>query len=98
MAKSKTRPYDAAEYLESEEDMAAYLQAALEEGDPARSSTRWAISPVPAACRRLPGRRALAARAFTRRFLPRGIRSSPRSSRWSSAIGIRLNAEPTHAR
>lgn len=28
-----TRPWDAAEYLESDEDMAAYLEAALEEGD-----------------------------------------------------------------
>jgi len=32
--KTKTRPYDAAEYLASEEEMAAYLEAALEEGDP----------------------------------------------------------------
>lgn len=32
-ASTKTRPWDAAEYLESEEDMAAYLEAALEEGD-----------------------------------------------------------------
>lgn len=31
MAKTKTRPYDAAEYLETPEDMAAYLEAALEE-------------------------------------------------------------------
>jgi probable addiction module antidote protein len=35
MAKIKTKPYDAAEYLATEEDMAAYLQAAFEEGDPA---------------------------------------------------------------
>ncbi len=35
MAKTKTRPYDAAEYLETEADMAAYLQAVLEEGEPA---------------------------------------------------------------
>ena len=34
MAKTKTRPYDAAEYLETAEDMAAYLEAALEDGDP----------------------------------------------------------------
>ncbi len=33
MAKTKTRPWDAAEHLESDEDMAAYLEAALEEGD-----------------------------------------------------------------
>jgi probable addiction module antidote protein len=35
MAKTKTIPWDPAEHLESEADMAAYLEAALEEGDPA---------------------------------------------------------------
>ncbi len=35
MAKTKTLPWDPAEHLKSEEDMAAYLEAALEEGDPA---------------------------------------------------------------
>jgi len=32
---SETRPWDAAEHLETEEDMVAYLDAALEDGDPA---------------------------------------------------------------
>jgi probable addiction module antidote protein len=35
MAKTNTRPWDASQYLGSEEDMAAYLEAALEEDDPA---------------------------------------------------------------
>ena len=35
MGKIGTRPWDAAEHLETDEDMAAYLEAALEEGDPA---------------------------------------------------------------
>ena len=35
MAKTQTRPWDVAEHLETDEDMAAYLEAALEEGDPA---------------------------------------------------------------
>ncbi|MGH7811734.1 MAG: addiction module antidote protein, partial [Candidatus Binatia bacterium] len=34
MAKVKTKRWDPAEHLESEEDMAAYLEAALEDGDP----------------------------------------------------------------
>jgi probable addiction module antidote protein len=34
MAKTKTRPWDVVEHLETEEDMAAYLEAALEDGDP----------------------------------------------------------------
>ena len=35
MARTRTRPWDAAEHLETAEDMAAYLEAALEDGDPA---------------------------------------------------------------
>jgi probable addiction module antidote protein len=34
MAKTKTRPWDVTEHLETEQDMVAYLEAALEEGDP----------------------------------------------------------------
>ena len=32
---SRKRPWDAAEYLETEEDVIAYLDAAFEDGDPA---------------------------------------------------------------
>lgn len=35
MAKIETHPWDPAEHLDTEEDMAAYLEAALEDGDPA---------------------------------------------------------------
>ena len=35
MTKTITRPWDVTRYLETEEDMAAYLDAALEEDDPA---------------------------------------------------------------
>lgn len=34
MGKTKTRQWDVAEHLKTEEDMAAYLEAALEDGDP----------------------------------------------------------------
>lgn len=34
MNKLKTFPWDAAEHLETKEDIAAYLEAALEDGDP----------------------------------------------------------------
>ncbi|MHB1195164.1 MAG: addiction module antidote protein [Longimicrobiales bacterium] len=36
---TRTRPWDAADYLQTEEDMAAYLEAALEEGDAALVAT-----------------------------------------------------------
>lgn len=35
MAKTRTQPWDPSEHLRSVEDMAAYVEAALEEGDPA---------------------------------------------------------------
>ena len=35
MKKLETRPWDPAEHLKTEEDMAEYLEAALEDGDPA---------------------------------------------------------------
>ncbi len=34
MPKIQTQPWDAAEHLKTKEDMAAYLEAALEDGDP----------------------------------------------------------------
>lgn len=34
MAKIRIRPWDAADHLETEEEMAAYLEAALKDGDP----------------------------------------------------------------
>ncbi len=35
MSKIKTRPFDASNYLNDEADVAAYLQVAMEDGDPA---------------------------------------------------------------
>lgn len=35
MAKTKTRPWDAADHLKTKEDIALYLEAAFEDGDPA---------------------------------------------------------------
>lgn len=35
MAKLKTHPYNSAEYLKTEEDVANYLEAIFEDGDPA---------------------------------------------------------------
>ena len=34
MAKTRTQPWVAVDYLETEEDIVAYLEAALDEGDP----------------------------------------------------------------
>lgn len=35
MAKTQTQPWDAANHLETKEDIATYIKAVLEDGDPA---------------------------------------------------------------
>ena len=35
MGRARTQPWDAVDYLETEEDIVGYLEAALDEGDPA---------------------------------------------------------------
>ena len=83
MAKTKTRPYDAAEYLETEDDMAAYLQAALEDGDPALVIHALGNIAHARGMSQIARQTGSAARTFTRRCRPKGIRSLPRFSRWS---------------
>ena len=43
----KTTPWDSAEYLKTDEDIAAYLDAVLEEGDPAPVTHALGIRDVP---------------------------------------------------
>ena len=53
MTKTVTSPYDVAEHLRTPEEMAAYLEACMEEADgDAASPRRWATLPAPRACRR----------------------------------------------
>ena len=49
MPQTVTTAWDPAEHLETEEDMAAYLEAALEEGVLLLSLPPWAILPAPRA-------------------------------------------------
>ena len=48
MAKTQTRPWDPAEHLETGDDMEAYLNVALEEGDLSLIMAVWETSPAPA--------------------------------------------------
>ena len=83
MAKSKTKKYDAAEYLETEEDMAAYLQAAFEDGDPALVIHSLGNIARATVCLKSHVIQGFVAKAFTKLFRPKGIRNSQPFSRWS---------------
>ena len=68
MTKTITTRYDVAEHLRTPEEMAAYLEACLEEanGDAAFIARVWAILPAPKACLRWHVMLACLAKVFTR--------------------------------
>ena len=63
----KTTPFDAAEYLDDEQTIVAYLNEVLAEATRLPSSRRSAPSRVPGAWQSWLAAQASAARAFTRR-------------------------------
>ncbi len=98
MAKSKTRPYDAAEYLETEDDMAAYLQAALEEGDPALVIHALGNIARARGMSQIARQTGLGRESLYKALSPEGNPEFATVLKVVQALGIRLSAEPTHAR
>ncbi|MGA2064758.1 MAG: addiction module antidote protein [Thermoguttaceae bacterium] len=97
MAKTKTRPYDAAEYLETEEDVAAYLQAALEQGDAAlvvhalgNIARARGISQIARAT-------GLRRESLCKAFSPEGKPEFATVLKVVEALGVKLHAEPARA-
>ena len=97
MAKIKTRPYDSAEYLTSEEGMTTYLEEALSEGDPAL------VVKALGAIARARGMTQLAKKTGLHRESLYKALSSEGNPEFATilkvvkALGIRLHAEPTPA-
>lgn len=93
---TKTKPWDAVESLESEEDMIAYLDAALEDGDPAL------IVAVLGAIARAKGMSQVAAEAGLGReslykaLSPTGNPEFATVLKVLNALGLQLHVEPTH--
>ena len=93
---TKTKPWDAVESLESEEDMIAYLDAALEDGDPAL------IVAVLGAIARAKGMSQVAAEAGLGReslykaLSPTGNPEFATVVKVLNALGLQLHVEPTH--
>ena len=75
MTKMQTKPWGRAEHLETEEDMAAYLEAALEEGDPALVDCMGDIARQGNGANR-PRNGVSGVRAFIKRCRPKATQSS----------------------
>jgi probable addiction module antidote protein len=98
MAKSKTKPYDAAEYLESEEDMAAYLQAGFKDGDP--SLVVHALGNIARArgMTQIARETGLRRESLYKALSPDGNPEFATILKVVQALGIELHAEPARAR
>lgn len=96
MVKSKTKPYDAAEYLETEEDMAAYLQAALDEGDAALIIHALGNIARARGMSQIARKTGLRRESLYKALSPEGNPEFATVLKVVQALGIELHAEPTH--
>ena len=98
MAKTKTKPYDAAEYLESDEDMAAYLQAALEEGDAAVVIHALGTIARARGMTEIARETGLRRESLYKALSPEGNPEFATVLKVVQALGLQLHAEPAHTR
>lgn len=98
MAKNKTLPYDAAKYLATEADMAAYLQAALEDGDP--ELVMYALGNIARArgMSQIARQTGLGRESLYKALSPEGNPEFATVLKVVRALGLKLKAQPTRAR
>jgi probable addiction module antidote protein len=96
MAKTKTRPYDAAEYLETAEDMAAYLEAALEDGDPAVVMHALGAIARARGMSQIASDTGLGRASLYKALSPEGNPEFATVLKVVRALGLKLHAEPEH--
>lgn len=87
MAKIETRPWDPAEHLGAEEDMAAYLEAALEEGDPALIAAALGDIARAKGMTQVARETGLGRESLYKALSPEGNPGSPQCSRWCAHWG-----------
>jgi probable addiction module antidote protein len=98
MAKTQTRPWDIVEHLETEEDMAAYLEAALEEGDPALIAAALGDIARAKGMTQIARDTGLGRESLYKALSPEGNPELATVLRVVRALGLRLHASPVGAK
>jgi len=93
----KIKTYDAAEYLETEADMAAYLQAAFEDGDPALVIHALGNIARARGMSQIARETGLRRESLYKALSHEGNPEFATVLKVVQALGITLHAEPTHA-
>ena len=98
MTKATTRVWDPAEHLQSEEDMAAYLEAALEEGDASLIAAALGDIARAKGMTQLAREAGLGRESLYKALSPTGNPEFATILRVVSALGLRLHATPAAAK
>lgn len=96
MPKTKTRPYDAASYLKTEEDCALYLQAAIDEAEGDPSLIVAALGDIARArgMMQLARETGLSREGLYKALSPEGNPSFATIAKVIEALGLKLHASP----
>jgi probable addiction module antidote protein len=92
----KTIPWDAAEYLETEEDMIAYLDAAFEDGDPALIMAVLGDIARAKGMSQVASEAGLGRESLYKALSPTGNPEFATVLKVLNALGLQLHVEPTH--
>jgi probable addiction module antidote protein len=98
MTKTTTRIWDPAEHLQSEADMAAYLQAALEEGDASLFAAALGDIARAKGMSQLARETGLGRESLYKALSPTGNPEFATVLRVVSALGLQLHAAPVAAK
>ncbi|QNM96638.1 addiction module antidote protein [Chitinimonas koreensis] len=98
MADTATRAWDPAEHLDSEEDMAAYLEAALEDGDPALVTAALGDIARAKGMTRIAREAGLSRESLYKALSPNGNPELATILKVVSVLGLRLHATPAPAK
>lgn len=97
MPKTKTLTWDPAQHLETEEDMAAYLEAALEEGDPALVAAALGDIARAKGMTQLARETGLGRESLYKALSPTGNPEFATVMKVVAALGLKLHATPAGA-
>lgn len=97
MAKTKTSPWDPAAHLETDEDMAAYLEAALEDGDPALVTAALGDIARAKGMTQIARETGLGRESLYKALSPEGNPEFATVLKVVRALGLKLHAEIAHA-
>ena len=94
MTEIQTRPWDAADYLETDEDIVAYLEAAFEDGDPGLIAAALGDIAKVRGMAKIAAQAGLGRESLYKALSPNGNPEFATVLKVMQALGLRLHASP----